>query len=371
MEYIDGIDVGALLKVHGKLLPDLAVSIAVQVAEALAYVHSKNVFRNDVSTRNIMLSRNGRVELIDFGIAIFALSQGTAAKNLGGTPPYMAPERFRSTSLDPRSDVYSLGIVLYEMLTGRRPFQASHVEALQWAHESEQPRELADFSAIPCELNDAVMKALQKDPGLRFASMSEFREALMGVPGDLVPTGISSLVSEALRARRDEEVKTALSVSIDLKPREAKPNLQDGPGDFTRLFLAPKALPIVPKPPPAPAITDLFSPGPATRYPAAPSPRVHRAEARLSIVGGPFPGKAFAVATRMSIGRSADNDVVLDDPKVSRFHAEIFKREGQYFISDLNTANGTKVGGKTIRQLEPLDNGNRIGIGDNVFEFAL
>jgi pSer/pThr/pTyr-binding forkhead associated (FHA) protein len=73
----------------------------------------------------------------------------------------------------------------------------------------------------------------------------------------------------------------------------------------------------------------------------------------------------------MSIGRSADNDVVLDDPKVSRFHAEIFKREGQYFISDLNTANGTKVGGKTIRQLEPLDNGNRIGIGDNVFEFAL
>jgi serine/threonine-protein kinase len=389
MEYIDGIDVGEVIKASGRFSPELALSIAIQVADALAYAHSRNVLRNDVSPRNIMLSRNGRVELIDFGIAVLANSSGNSViPTVAGTPPYMAPESFRPNPADPRSDVYGLGVVLYEMVTGRKPFQSGSIGGFEEAHRSQKPTPLSEFEDVPKELEAAILKALEKDLARRYRSMIEFREALLAVPGDSVPTGIGRVVADTLRAKKEEDVKTSVPDAPSVLRRETPPPPGGGPGEFTRMFAPPGA--DLPEASPAEKLRP-SAPGEFTRLlqaqaklvPGPPAARSGTQPVRpddtrmlrtqlcqLRVVGGStLRGQVYSVSARVSIGRSKENDIVLDNPKVSRFHAEVFQKGNQYFVSDLHTANGTKLNGIAIRQPAALESGYRIEIGEHQLEF--
>src|SRR5579863_4840870 len=127
MEYVDGEDLASLLRRIGRLPSDKALEIARQLCAGLAAAHAKGVLHRDLKPANIMLDGRGRVRITDFGLAgLVAEIEGANAR--AGTPAYMSPEQFAGGEVSPKSDVYSLGLVLYEIFTGKRPFHASTIE---------------------------------------------------------------------------------------------------------------------------------------------------------------------------------------------------------------------------------------------------
>jgi serine/threonine protein kinase len=191
MELIDGPDLLAVLKRLAKqraaMPEELAVYVAYHTLEALDYAHSAsaegrglNIIHRDVSPSNILLSRRGHVKLADFGIARAAEGQKENLEgNLKGKYGYMSPEQIEGKPLDPRSDVFSMGIVLAEMLTGRRLFTApGNLELLLMVRRADLKRLDEYHDYIPVELDAIVRKALARDRAQRFASAAEFRDAL-------------------------------------------------------------------------------------------------------------------------------------------------------------------------------------------------
>jgi serine/threonine-protein kinase len=173
MEYVSGIDLYDLLERCGRLPFDVAAIIALQVARALDYVHYRNVIHRDIKPANIMISRAGGVKLMDFGIARDSnYEKDLTESGTGiGTPSYMSPEQILGDRLDARSDLFSLGIVLYQMLTGRKPFVEDEQRSVM--HKiREEPHEKARKlnPELPRELERIVDKCLQKSPKDRWRS---------------------------------------------------------------------------------------------------------------------------------------------------------------------------------------------------------
>jgi Tol biopolymer transport system component/tRNA A-37 threonylcarbamoyl transferase component Bud32 len=202
MDYVEGTTLrGCILDAEGTPLPlDEVTSIVQQVCAALHYAHSENVLHRDVKSGNIMIQSDGRVLVADFGIAK-AADAATATTVMPGTPAYMSPEQCRSEPLDARTDVYSLGVVVYEMLTGRRPFVGDQApetvtsgtrERTRWEQMHAAPPPLRQFNpALSREVEAAVLKALAKERKERWFSALAFWQALGaalegGVPGEEV-----------------------------------------------------------------------------------------------------------------------------------------------------------------------------------------
>ncbi len=130
MEYIDGEDLASLLKRIGRLPPDKALDIARQICAGLAAAHDRGVLHRDLKPANVMLDGRGRVRITDFGLAVAADASGLEA-DVSGTPAYMAPEQFAGKGASVRSDIYGLGLVLYELYTGKRAFTAASLHELR------------------------------------------------------------------------------------------------------------------------------------------------------------------------------------------------------------------------------------------------
>ncbi len=179
MEFVEGTSLEQLM-LKGPLMVTDATSYAGQVLDALNYAHSHGVVHRDIKPANIMRTPAGVVKLLDFGLARVRTEQGlTQPGTTVGSLSYMSPEQIRGTEPDPRSDLYSLGIVLYEMLTGKRPFQGDSNYAIMAAHLKEipaAPDKVVPWIAAP--LSEIIMKAIAKDPADRFQSAEEFRSAL-------------------------------------------------------------------------------------------------------------------------------------------------------------------------------------------------
>jgi len=180
MDFVEGHDLRALLKEKGKFPPREAARIMLQICRALEAAHSEHVIHRDLKPQNIMLDGKGRVYVMDFGIARSAHVPGmTQTGALIGTPEYMSPEQARGENLDQRSDIFSLGVIFYEILTGEKPYPSDVPLATLWKRMQEPVTPPVKLEpSLPVALNDIVVKALQIDPANRFASAREMAHAL-------------------------------------------------------------------------------------------------------------------------------------------------------------------------------------------------
>jgi serine/threonine protein kinase len=160
----------------GSLLPvDQVIGIVYKCAKALHYAHSRGVVHRDIKPSNILLTQDGDVRIVDFGIALVSDSDVSRLEGVAGSPAYMSPEQVQGYDLDPRSDLYSLGAVMYEMLCGHRPFRAGALGKLLRQVVQATPEPLRQVRAeIPEDLEAVVHRALEKEPGNRYRSGAEF-----------------------------------------------------------------------------------------------------------------------------------------------------------------------------------------------------
>jgi eukaryotic-like serine/threonine-protein kinase len=178
MEWIDGKLLREIMREQGKLPPQRAVGITIGICEALEYIHSHGVVHRDLKPENIMVDPQDGVKLIDFGIAGQEGSRRlTFAKlsNLMGTPDYISPEQVKGKRGDGRSDIYALGVMLYEMLTGQAPFRGPNAFAVmndRLLNNPEPPREVNP--EISPELQEIVYRAIERDPANRYGTAREF-----------------------------------------------------------------------------------------------------------------------------------------------------------------------------------------------------
>jgi serine/threonine protein kinase len=233
MEYLDGHSLRDQLRALARFPVGRAVAIARQVLSGLAYAHEQGIVHRDVKPDNIMMLSGDRVKLMDFGIA--RLSESTIRTHTGvtmGTPQYMSPEQAAGRPVDARSDIYSLGLVLYAMITGEPPFTGDSPVMVALKHIQDVPRRPSEtVPTIPPALDAVIMKALAKNPDDRHATAREFREALGPfMPSDRVPavpdddeaTVISGgpLLPGSLSAAPSPETKTPPSVGTQRPDRE-------------------------------------------------------------------------------------------------------------------------------------------------------
>ncbi|HEY8491541.1 MAG TPA: protein kinase [Dehalococcoidia bacterium] len=179
MEYVPGGSLRELLDRQGPLTPARAIDVVAQVADALDYGHRHGIVHCDVKPQNILLDQSGKPKLVDFGISRVVTATMAHTATVMGTPAYLAPEQVEGARLDGRTDVYALGLVLYELLTGTLPFQADNVAALATQRLVRDPVPLRQRNpALSPELEAIVMTALARDVNQRFPTAGEFAAAL-------------------------------------------------------------------------------------------------------------------------------------------------------------------------------------------------
>ena len=181
MEYIQGRTLRDVIRAEGPLLPERVAEIAADVCSGLAFAHGHLIVHRDVKPANIMLTDAGAVKVADFGIARAAPGETvTQTAMVLGTAQYFSPEQAQSQPVDARSDIYSLGIVMYEMLTQQVPFTGSSPVAIAYKHVKEDPALPSTLNPdIPADIEAIVMKAMAKNPDNRYQSAQEMREDLM------------------------------------------------------------------------------------------------------------------------------------------------------------------------------------------------
>ncbi|HEY6447490.1 MAG TPA: serine/threonine-protein kinase [Acidobacteriaceae bacterium] len=182
MEFVEGATLENLGR-QGPVAPDQLLEYASQVLGALSYAHSRGVTHRDIKPANIMITAHGLAKLMDFGIAKSTTDlQLTRPGTTMGSVYYMSPEQVRGGTVDARSDIYSFGITLYEMLAGRKPFQADTAYSVLNAHLNEAPVPPQQINPqLPAGLNEIVMRAIAKAPADRFQTADDFRNAIRGV----------------------------------------------------------------------------------------------------------------------------------------------------------------------------------------------
>jgi serine/threonine protein kinase/lipopolysaccharide biosynthesis regulator YciM len=183
MEYIPGEDLKSFIRRSRQLNVGTAISLAKQVSEGLSEAHRLGVVHRDLKPQNVMIDKEGNARIMDFGVARSVEGKGiTGAGVMIGTPEYMSPEQVEGKDADQRSDIYSLGIMLYEMLTGRVPFEGDTPFAIGVMQKSETPKDPKEFnSQIPDDLNRMILQCLDKDKEKRFQSTGEFRSELSSI----------------------------------------------------------------------------------------------------------------------------------------------------------------------------------------------
>jgi eukaryotic-like serine/threonine-protein kinase len=186
MEYVEGTTLAARLE-QGPIPPSEAINYINQVLDALNYAHGQNVIHRDIKPSNMMLTPQGVVKLMDFGIARSGRDPAlTVTGTTMGSAYYMSPEQVRGEVVDHRSDVYSVGVSLYEMVTGQRPFQSNSDVSIMAAHLQQTPKPPIELRPdLPEGLNDIIMTAMAKNPAERFQSADAFRTALKTVGAGL------------------------------------------------------------------------------------------------------------------------------------------------------------------------------------------
>ena len=217
MEYVEGITLKTYIEKKGQLSFKEATSIAIQVARGIEAAHNKNITHRDIKPQNIIISTEGKVKVTDFGIAK-AISSNTLSSDAMGSVHYVSPEQARNGFIDGRSDIYSLGIVMYEMVTGRVPFDGETTVAVAIQHLQEEMVEPSAFAPdLPISYEKIVLKNTQKSPERRYQSIGELlvdlRKALVTPDEDFVV--LAPVVASTTRVINGDELEVIQSATED------------------------------------------------------------------------------------------------------------------------------------------------------------
>jgi serine/threonine protein kinase len=210
MEYVTGEDLKSFIRRAGHLTEPKALAIAEQITEGLAEAHRLGVIHRDLKPQNVMIDRDGNAKVMDFGIARSLHAAGfTGSGIMVGTPEYMSPEQAEASGVDQRSDIYSLGIIIYEMVTGKVPFSGETPLSVALKQKTEIPRNPRELNAmISEELSRLVMKCLEKEKEDRYQTAAELRADL-----DRIEKGLPTVEREAIRKK---------PVEVEAKPSRFK-----------------------------------------------------------------------------------------------------------------------------------------------------
>lgn len=371
MEYVDG---GTLKDRLKRALPvPEAVDFIIQAAEGLDCAHRNGIIHRDVKPANMLLRKDGHLLLSDFGIAKI-LERTTNLTRVGtgiGTPQYMSPEQGMGQAVDRRSDIYSLGIVLFHCLTGRVPFTADSPLTITVKHLHDPlPVDKLVAENVPNPIVQVVLKMTAKQPHERYQSADVLIDALT-----------SALAASNLSIPRPW--RSAISSGLPLPeapgaPSAALPNTYGSPSQP----LAPNTS--------APVVTITCfrcgAPNPSTRLYCTScgddlsnkrasedrflGPNGRPVLARLSIQNGPMAGRSYRFHQDVTtIGRTNGNDLVISGRTVSRRHARLWFDNGRWYLQDLGSANGTLVNNVRIYQPVALNDNDVINFGDEIVLF--
>ena len=198
LEYVDGETLEARLRRDGPLAPEAAVAVFEQALLGLEHVHEMGVIHRDLKPSNLFLTKAGQVKIMDFSVAKLNAQDAYPPRTMVGTLLYIAPEQISGRSTDVRSDIYALGVSLYESVTGRLPFERKTDYALMHAHVQERPPQPRDFApALSPALERVILKAVEKEPAQRYRSAPEFRAALLKAASPLMRSQSASLPANA------------------------------------------------------------------------------------------------------------------------------------------------------------------------------
>jgi len=278
MEYVDGESLKQRIRRDGRMPAGEAVATILAVLDALRAAHEHDIVHRDITSSNVLLATGGRVKVADFGIARIGSSALTRSGVMMGTSSYLSPEQAQGRSADERSDVYSAGVVLFEMLTGKLPFRGDSDIAVAMQHVSAappNPRSLAPD--VPERTAAAVMRALSKDPADRFQSAEEFAAALRGA--EVAAAGATPAVGAAAVAAGDA---AGAAVAHSAAAAVVAPAAARGAGHAPAMLDPSPPTVVAADALTAPAATRLAPPGAAV--PAAGRPaRAHRSRTWLWI----------------------------------------------------------------------------------------
>jgi serine/threonine-protein kinase len=242
MEYVEGITLKTYIEKKGQLTFKESVSIAIQVSRGIEAAHNKNIIHRDIKPQNIIISTEGKVKVTDFGIAK-AASANTISSDVMGSVHYASPEQARNGFVDNRSDIYSLGIVMYEMVTGRVPFDGDTTVAVAIQHLQEEMTSPKTYAPnLPVSLEKIILKCAQKNPDRRYQTIAELlgdlRKCLISPDEDFVVIA-PAVDSGKTKVISEEEVQQIKSSAAPVRqkepekviPKEPAPTVQAYDGD--------------------------------------------------------------------------------------------------------------------------------------------
>jgi serine/threonine protein kinase/Tfp pilus assembly protein PilF len=212
MEYVSGEDLKTMIRMSGTLGIGTVLSVGKQICNGLTEAHSQGIVHRDLKPTNVMIDKGGNVKIMDFGIARSLRERGiTGPSILIGTPEYMSPEQAEAKEVDQRSDIYSLGIVLYEMATGRVPFEGETALSIAMKHKGESPKNPKQLNPnIPDDLSGVILKCLEKDKSKRYQTAAEIHLEL-----EKIEKGIPT--TERIVPERKAFTSRQITVQFDLK----------------------------------------------------------------------------------------------------------------------------------------------------------
>lgn len=236
-EYIDGRTLKEIIEQEGPLTQKRALDYTLQLVAGIEHAHLKNIIHRDIKPQNVLVSVDGTAKLVDFGIAR-VLSQNTrtmGGKDVVGSVHYISPEQARGSIVDSRTDIYSLGVVLYEMFTGQVPFKGQEAVSIAMKHVNENPPEPREINPdITRGINDIILKCMEKEPNKRYQTASELREDLLTYVAN--PSGFA-LAHARRNNDRDEKIDFA-PVKRNTSADEDAPFRKNDKGNETLIIIA-------------------------------------------------------------------------------------------------------------------------------------
>jgi len=380
-ELIRGRNLRDLLNERGHISAKAFLTIIRQVCQALSYAHGLHIIHGDLKPENVMLTkvegRDVQVKVMDFGMARLALLTGdskfrysSGMYDVVGMPEYVSPEQIKGHELDARSDVYLLGLLMYEMITGSRPFRSSSIEELYEAQLRETPtapRDLKPRLNIPKFIERAILKALEKNRRKRQQSVEEVLDELdaeVGLDEQETSTGELDLGVSPKFWRKMKSIVRGPKTKISQEGEEA-PEEKEEEKKAQAAASAGKeenASAVVAREGKAPGSPEGEEAEP--EIPVEPVP-LEKVDLKLTLVREGREWASYTVnSLPLTIGRSKSADIrIKDDISISRRHATIFLKDGDIIIMDRNSSNGVVCNGKRAK-IKKLENGDSVTLGN-------